>query len=161
MQLLVESQEGKFSLEKRLKAKEEEILSLTETLNAEQAKLQKYVAEYKNLEKSLAQKSDEIVELKMFSKDLKTALALSNSKEKTQDAEIVRLTAELKAEEEKNAALQAEITSAAKGKSHGDGVKVKGGKVAVTATVPEAAPAVTGAVKAEGEGRRKSFLGLF
>lgn len=160
MQLLIASRENKFSLEKRLKAKEEEILLLTDTVTAEQAKVQTYADENKNLKKSIAQKHDENVELKMFLKDLKTALAVADSNEAQKLSEIAQLTAALKAEQEKYAELQAKLASTQEGKANGVAAVKKGGKVAMTATVPEQAATATD--KAVGETqRRKSFLGIF
>jgi hypothetical protein len=153
--LLLASQEDKFSLEKKLKAKEEEIACLNMALSSEQTKAQASAAEKKSLKTMNTQYSKEIVELKLKLKDHESVYAL-------QLAEIAQLTAALKAEQEKSGDLQIQLTR----KTTINAVNVeattakKGEKTttAVAGAVPEAA-AISG--KAEGDGRRKSILGFF
>lgn len=154
LQLLIASREEKFSLEKRLKAKEEAIISLNAALTAEQAKVQAYAADKKKLKTEMAQTSNDLVGLKLNLKEHDRVLALQTS-------EIAQLTAALKAEQEKSAGLQSQRTR----KTESEVIGEKAGQRGETATIA-AAVAVPGAAvvlggKAQNEGRLKSILNFF
>jgi hypothetical protein len=136
-------QEKVANLQKQLQAKEEELLS---ALQAEQAKVEALVIEKKNLKSLNAQNNSDIVELKLKLKDSETV----NVK---QAADVERVEAALKSEQEKVADLQIQSNIKTQG-------KVTGGATELVATtvVPEAGKA---AGKAEQEGRRRSILNFF
>lgn len=141
---------------KRLKQKEEEVIERNNALTAEKAKVQAYAADKKTLKIKLAQANDEIVVLKLNLKDHDRVLAL-------QSLEIAQLMAALKAEREKSADLQIQLTGRTEGEVN-EGTAVKKGEALAIATelaAPGAAAENVTSGKAENEGRLKSILSFF